>query len=249
MEYFGCFFFDCGKSIHHHLLHGNGTNSNNCVNSNSFVLTVNPLPTVTANSNSTAICFWPIGNTQWRRGQYVHMECFCGNGNQQRGLCANRNGYLFGGRHQFGGPHKYQRGFVTVTVNALPTVSAAASSTVICNTQTVAVNGSGANTYTWTASVEVILLTALPLRLRLQANYSLVVPTPWRVVPAPTIRFVAVTVNTLPIVSASSSTADICIGSSVTLNGGGANTYTGRLRWEAPPTTCRSRLQQRLPTR
>ena len=52
------------------------------------------------------------------------------------------------------------------------------------------------------------------------------------------VAFVTVTVNPLPVVSANTSTTALCcVGNPVTLNGGGANTYTGLPVRVLPPTT------------
>ena len=189
----------------------------------------------------------------------------------------------------------------SVTVYALPTVSASVSSSVICFGQPVTLSGSGANTYTWTSSapgsytdnvafnpsvtasypwwqhppmvvsaptppllrlpwmrcqlsvprlrlrpsalgqtVSLIgsgagtyteqrkaarWLTSMPLRLRLQPVIRWQVPTPdglyqhQQSACGGYCKYFTDCERKL-------FTADICIGSSVTLNGGGANTYT-----------------------
>ena len=62
---------------------------------------------------------------------------------------------------------------INATVNALPSVTAASSSSVICNTQTITVNGSGANTYTPGASVGTAT-NGVAFSPSATANYSVV---------------------------------------------------------------------------
>jgi gliding motility-associated-like protein len=110
----------------------------------------------------------------------------------------------------------------TATANALPTVTASASSSVICAGFTTSLIGSGANTYTWSGSA---------------ANntaFSPTVTTSYTVNGTNTLTgctstnsaVQTITVNALPTVTANATATVVCFGGTVTLSGSGANTYS-----------------------
>ncbi len=117
---------------------------------------------------------------------------------------------------------------VSVTVNSLPTVSASASPAIICaggsTTLTASATGNGTLTYTWSNAATGASTSVSPAA---NTSYTVTVndANGCSVTSAP----VAVTVNSLPIVSASASPAVICSGSSTTLtataSGNGSLTY------------------------
>ena len=105
---------------------------------------------------------------------------------------------------------------VTVTVNALPTVSAGQNQ-VVCAGTAVTLNGSGANTYTWNNGVSngVAFTPAAT-----QTNTV----TGTNANGCSNTAQVTITVNALPIVSAGNNQT-VCNGSQVTLAASGAITY------------------------
>ncbi len=108
---------------------------------------------------------------------------------------------------------------VTLVVNPTPTISAIASNSVICSGATVTLTGSGAISYTWSGGVT----NGVSFSPTVSTNYTL---TGTNAFTCTNWITQSVTVNALPIVTASVSLNPICIGNNVTLNGGGAITYT-----------------------
>lgn len=106
-----------------------------------------------------------------------------------------------------------------VNVNTAPTVGTNASATAVCEGQSVTLSGTGAATYTWDNSVtDGVAFTAA------DTTYT-VTGTDGN--GCSNTAMIALTVNPLPVVTASSDAAanTVCAGTSVTLNGGGADTY------------------------
>ena len=106
---------------------------------------------------------------------------------------------------------------VVITVNPLPLVNAG-TDLAVCAGTTVTLSGSGASTYTWNNAVSnavAFIPTATTTYTVTGTNTNGCVKTDQ----------VLVTVNSLPVVNAGSDIT-ICAGTSVTLNGSGASTYT-----------------------
>ena len=108
---------------------------------------------------------------------------------------------------------------ITITVNPLPIVTATSSSAAVCIGASVTLTGVGATTYTWDNNV----MDAVSFVPSATTTYMV---TGTDANGCVNTAMITVTVNPLPIVTASSSAASVCTGSSVTLTGGGASTYT-----------------------
>ncbi|PBQ31631.1 hypothetical protein CNR22_07565 [Sphingobacteriaceae bacterium] len=108
---------------------------------------------------------------------------------------------------------------ITVTVNPLPSVTANATNTLVCTGSTVALSGVGASTYSWSGGIS--NNTAFPINAT--SSYT---GTGTDANGCQNIAVKTISTNPLPVVSAFVSAATVCAGSSVTLNGGGANSYT-----------------------
>jgi len=112
----------------------------------------------------------------------------------------------------------------TITVNAIPTVSASISNSIICSGQTSTLLAFGANTYTWypgsisTGSLSIISPTT-------SSSYSLV-GTSLAGCTSTNVLIKSITVNSLPTITINSSSIAVCSGNTLTLLGNGANTYT-----------------------
>jgi PKD-like domain/GEVED domain/Secretion system C-terminal sorting domain len=108
---------------------------------------------------------------------------------------------------------------VAVTVNALPNVTANASSAGVCAGGTVTLSGGGAASYTWNNSVTngVSFVPA-------STNTYIVTGTDANT--CSDTSTVTVSVNALPTVTASATSLAVCAGGTLTLSGGGASTYT-----------------------
>ena len=111
----------------------------------------------------------------------------------------------------------------SITVNSLPTITATSTpaSGAICIGANATLNGGGATSYTWTGGITngtAFAPTTTTTYTVTGTDANGCVNTASK----------TITVNSLPIVTATSTPASgaICIGSNATLNGGGATSYT-----------------------
>lgn len=188
-----------------------GTDANGCINTDQVVITVNPLPIVSAGPDQ-AIC---IGASVILNGSgassYTWNNSVLNNVSFTPGAT---NTYTVSGTDVNGCINTDQ---VIVTVNPLPAVGAGADQAVCAGTA-VTLNGSGASTYTWNNSVtNGVAFTPLATN-----TYTV---TGTDVNGCINTDQVLVTVNPIPTVGAGADQI-ICIGESVTLSGSGANNYT-----------------------
>lgn len=107
----------------------------------------------------------------------------------------------------------------TITVNDLPVIGILASETKVCAGTAVILEGTGAKTYSWSGGV----LNGVSFVPSSSALYS-VIGTDTNQCSDSTA--ITITVNPLPLVSATASQNLICAGDSVTLTGGGAVSYS-----------------------
>lgn len=126
---------------------------------------------------------------------------------------------------------------ITVTVNPVPTVTASASSNPICRGSGEILTGGGASTYKWTGGVT----DGIAFPDNATATYTV---TGTDIHGCINTASVAITVNQLPTVTASSSLTQICTGSNETLTGGGnatsyswSNGVTNAVAFPASTTT------------
>lgn len=108
---------------------------------------------------------------------------------------------------------------VTIVVNPLPNVLANTSSNAICAGDSVLMYGIGANQYTWSSGV----VDSVAFTPNNTATYYL---TGIDTNGCTNIDSAIVTVNTLPTVIASTSDSIPCYGTSIVLNGAGADSYS-----------------------
>ncbi|MBL7936159.1 MAG: T9SS type A sorting domain-containing protein [Bacteroidia bacterium] len=193
-----------------------GTDLNNCENTATQVITVNELPIVTASASNSVIC---NGAPTTLNGGGASTYTWTGGVTDGVSFTPTTTiTYTVTGT-SVAGCNSTNTATQMVTVNDLPTVTASASNSVICNGASTTLNGGGASTYTWTGGV---------------TNNTAFTPTT-------TLTYTVtgsdangcentatqmVTVNDLPTVTASVTSSVICNGASTTLNGGGASTYT-----------------------
>lgn len=116
---------------------------------------------------------------------------------------------------------------VTITVNPLPVVTAAASANPICAGVSTTLQGSGASTYNWA----VLTTPGTSIGTGASLNVTPLITTSYIVTGTSATTCenkdtIVVTVNPLPIVAIASANDTICAGDSIQLNGTGANTYT-----------------------
>jgi hypothetical protein len=122
---------------------------------------------------------------------------------------------------------------ITVSVIALPTLTATAASTAICIGQGTAVlSVSGANTYTWSSPTATT--STIAVSPTITSTYSV---AGTETTGCTNTQTVSVFVNALPSVSISASSTFICVGQTATLTGLGANTYVWSNTGTANTTT------------
>lgn len=194
--------------------------SNNCTNTKTVQLIVNPLPTITAVSNPTAIC---VGNTAtltgsgastytWNPGALI--------GTSVAVSPVSTTVYTVVGTNTAGCTSSKT---VQLIVNPLPTVTAVANPTGICQGSggSSTLSASGASTYVWNPG-------ALP---GTTVVVTPVVTTIYTVTGTTSLgctstRTVQVQIIPNPTITASASPTAVCAGSSATLTGSGAISYT-----------------------
>jgi hypothetical protein len=109
---------------------------------------------------------------------------------------------------------------VSLTFNALPTISVTASAISVCETETVSLNASGADTYTWTGGINNATYTVTPI---MNTTYSVNGMNSNGCSNSSTISIV---VNPTPTVTISASQLAICPNETSTLTVSGASTYS-----------------------
>jgi gliding motility-associated-like protein len=187
-----------------------GTNASGCVGTDAITVTVNPLPTVVAGAPQTVCAGTPVTLTatgattySWDNGitQGVAFTPAATTTYTVTGTtlgCTNTSSVL-------------------VTVNPLPTVVAGPAQTVCAGTP-VTLTATGASTYTWNNGIN----QGVAFTPAATTTYTVTGTT---AAGCTGTSSVAVTVNPLPIVNAGADQT-VCDGSSVTLTGSGASTYT-----------------------
>ncbi|MDZ4667241.1 MAG: T9SS type A sorting domain-containing protein, partial [bacterium] len=108
---------------------------------------------------------------------------------------------------------------IAITVNLLPTVTANATATTVCAGTSITLTGTGtANSYSWSGGVTNGVAFVPPIGT---TNYTVT-----GIAGCKKTATIAITVNPLPIVIANATAIKVCIGDTITLTGGGADSYT-----------------------
>ncbi|MGQ3015091.1 MAG: gliding motility-associated C-terminal domain-containing protein, partial [Flavobacteriales bacterium] len=188
-----------------------GTDANTCQNTDQVTVTVNPLPIVNAGADQT-IC---IGASVTLSGSGA--VSYTWDNGVTNGVAFNpttTTTYTVTGTDANTCQNTDQ---VTVTVNPLPVVNAGPDQT-ICIGASVTLSGSGAVTYTWDNGVT----DGVAFNPTTTTTYTV---TGTDANTCQNTDQVTVTVNPLPVVNAGADQT-VCAGTSVTLSGSGAVTYT-----------------------
>ncbi len=201
-----------------------GTDANGCINKDTSVLTVNPLPTISI-LGSTAIC---AGDstllTASGANTYIWSPATGLSGTTSAAIYAHPTTttiYTVVGTNTVTGCSKSQT--ITVTVNPLPVVSSSAQTTCLGTAATLSATPSTGMTYTWSPS------TGLTQNTGASVNAN----------PSTTTTYTVVGVNAngckgstnvvltvLPLPTVSVNNLSICQNASGVLTATGANTYT-----------------------
>lgn len=188
-----------------------GIDANGCVNTDSVIITVNPLPNVTA-GNDFAIC---DGDAVTLNGAGANTYIWDqGVSDGIAFIPVNTATYTVIGTDNYGCQNTAQ---VTVTINPLPMVDAGPDQ-VVCLGDMVTLSATGANSYIWNWGVTNDVAFS-------PTNTQTYTVTGTDANGCVNTDQVVVTVNDLPIVFAGAD-QQICEGDYVVLNGSGAITYT-----------------------
>ncbi len=190
-----------------------GTGANNCVNTATTTVTVNALPTVTANTTLAEVC---IGGDVTLSGSGANTYAWDNAVTDGTAITPTATKtYTVTGT---GANNCVNTATTTVTVNALPTVTANTTLAEVCIGGDVTLSGSGATTYAWDNAVTdgtAITPTATKTYTVTGTDANNCTNT----------ATTTVTVNALPTVVANTTLAEVCAGENVTLSGSGATTY------------------------
>jgi len=197
-----------------------GTDANGCVNTASKIILVNSLPNVTATSTPTngTIC---VGANATLTGVGAASYTWTGGITNGTGFTpTTTTTYTVTGTDANGCVNTVSK---TITVNALPAVSATSTPTnaTICVGSNATLNGAGANSYTWTGGITngtAFAPTTTTTYTVTGTDANGCVNTANK----------TVIVNNLPNVTAitTPSIGRVCFGGNATLSGAGATTYT-----------------------
>ncbi len=198
-----------------------GTDNNGCQNTATIAVTVNPLPTVTATSNPT--------NGQVCTGSQLTLNgggatSYSWSGGVTDGVAftpASSGTYTVTGTDNNGCVNTATIG---ITINALPTVgiNANPANGMVCAGTQATLSGTGASSYVWTGGIS----DGVPFTVISTTTYTVTGTDGNGCVNTSSITL---TPAALPIVTATSNPPDndvLCMGTSVTLNGAGAASYS-----------------------
>ncbi|MBL1280034.1 MAG: T9SS type A sorting domain-containing protein [Fluviicola sp.] len=202
--------------------------SNGCQNSASIVITVNSLPTVTASVQNPTICAGDattLNATLNATGTYS-WDNGLGAGQSQSITPATTTTYIVTGTETATGCSSTDQ--VTVTVNALPTVTASAQNTAVCFGDATTLNAtlSATGTYSWDNG----LGAGQSQSITPATTTSYIVTGTETATGCSSTDQVTVTVNSLPTVTASAQNTAVCFGDATTLNA--TLSATGTYSWD-----------------
>ncbi|MDQ3190472.1 MAG: T9SS type A sorting domain-containing protein, partial [Bacteroidota bacterium] len=190
-----------------------GTDLNSCSNTASTIVTFNALPTVTASSTSAAVC---AGDMVTLTGAGADTYVWDNNITDGTAFAPTATTtYTVTGTDL---NNCSNTAFTTVTFNALPSVTASTTASVVCAGDMVTLTGAGADTYVWDNSVTddvAFAATATTTYTVIGTDVNNCTNT----------DDVEVTVNALPTVTANTTSSAVCDGDMVTLTGSGADSY------------------------
>ncbi len=195
-----------------------GTDVNGCQGSAVRSVTVNQLPVVGANANTTVVCF---GNSVVLYGSGANTYTWSGgNTNGATFFPSASASYTVTGTNTLTGCTNTNNAVITISVNPLPVITASANPLAVCFGQSITLSASGADTYTWSGGIT----SGVPFAPT--TNTTFIVTGTNTLTGCSNLATQSITVYALPVVTAISSATSICAGQSVTLNGAGAHTYT-----------------------
>ncbi|PBQ30214.1 hypothetical protein CNR22_24295 [Sphingobacteriaceae bacterium] len=214
-----------------------GTQSIGCTTSATYTIIVNPNPTVTAMGSQTAVCAGKTA-TLIAAGASTYTWSTQQSGPTITVSPLSMTIYSVAGTSSAACTGSNNTASVTLIVNSNPTLVSSSSSSSICLGHTLSLNASGANSYTWEPGnilqQSVVVQPSANTVFTVTGTNSLLCASS---------QTIGVIVHPLPVLTISSNTTDLCIGSSATMIATGAASYswnTGSLVniiYESPQTT------------
>ncbi|PQJ09175.1 hypothetical protein CJD36_020525 [Flavipsychrobacter stenotrophus] len=202
-----------------------GTDGNGCVNTASVTVTVNPVPTVTATPGTTPICagttttIGATGATTYSWSPSTDLSASTGATVTFSGT--NTTTYTVTGTSA----GCSSTATATITVNALPAIIAASGTSSLCFGSSTTLSSTGGVSYVWSPSATLSASTGTPVTATPTTSTTYTV-TGTDGNGCVNTNTVTVTVNALPIVAATAGTSPLCAGSTTTLQGTGATSYS-----------------------
>ncbi|MCF8298524.1 MAG: PKD domain-containing protein [Saprospiraceae bacterium] len=203
-----------------------GTDNNGCINTDNISITVNPLPNVTAYSNSYSICYGETATlTANGASSYVWSPASSLNSSTASTVLASpitSTIYQLIGTDNNGCANTDT---VSINVKALPVLTTNPASPSLCTGDTVLVTVSGATSYLWSpgaglSSTTGAAVSVFPL---VSSNYSII-----GTANNGCIDTLNMTVNVNPTLTilVNPSAPSVCLGDSITLTASGANNFS-----------------------
>jgi gliding motility-associated-like protein len=196
-----------------------GDNGFGCTSSTTIALSIAPTPTVIPTSSSNSIC---VGSSATLTASGANSYTW------NPGVLTNTivvvtptitTTYTLDGDN---GNGCIGTNTVTINVNAIPSLSIAPSTTILCSSaETVTMTASGAATYTWMP-----LAAVTPTVIDNPTVTTTYTVTGEDALGCSNTQSITIFVGTTPTISISTSTTTICSGNSVTLTAMGATNYT-----------------------
>jgi hypothetical protein len=195
------------------------TNSTHaCSGKTDFVdVIVNPLPTITATTTNAAVCIGTSSTLNGVGGTTYNWMPGNLSGSSVVVTPSSATTYTVTGTDANG---CVNTATVSIAVNALPTITATAANASICSGASTILTGNGGTTYNWMpGNLSGTTATVSPTSA---TTYTV---TGTDVNGCSNTNTVSVAVNSLPSMTASTSSASACSGSNVVLSSSGASSY------------------------
>jgi len=191
-----------------------GTDANTCSNTATRAITVNALPTVGSTTTASAVC---AGTSVTMSGTGATSYSWSGGVNNGVGFTpSTTTTYTVTGTDANTCSNTSTR---TITVNALPTVGSTTTASAVCAGTSLTMSGTGATSYSWTGGVN----NGAAFTPSTTTTFT-VTGTDANTCSNTSTR--TITVNALPTVGSTTTASAVCAGTSVTMSGTGADSYS-----------------------
>ncbi|WP_317897305.1 LamG-like jellyroll fold domain-containing protein [Aurantibacillus circumpalustris] len=200
-----------------------GSSAAGCTNTNIAVqiVTVNALPSVTASTSNSVICNSGTTSLIGLGADTFTWNPFIANATPFSPSATTI--YTLSGSYTLTGCTSTNLAVQTISVNSNPTVGLMVINPTVCEGDSPTLTANGAISYTWEpGTLTTTVITPTPV---ITTVYSLTGSSAAGCLSSNTATQ-PITVNPLPLVTANASTLLVCSGSSVSLFGSGATTYT-----------------------